>query len=223
MNKLKVIYEDNHLIAVNKRGGDLAQRDKTGDSSLLEHVKSYIKIKYNKPGEVFLGSFHRLDRPTSGTIIFARTSKGLSRMNELMKKNEIQKTYLALVDKRPSNISDTLVNHIRKDSSKNKSFVCKAKHPDAKVAKLDYEMIQEWEGKYLLRVNLYTGRHHQIRVQLNAIGCRIVGDLKYGYPLPNGDKSICLHCSEMAFIHPIQKKPIRITSKLPLIPEWALE
>jgi 23S rRNA pseudouridine1911/1915/1917 synthase len=218
--EIDVIFEDNHLIAVNKRGGDLSQKDNTNDPSLIEKIKSYIKLKYEKPGEVFLGSIHRLDRPTSGAIIYARTSKGLTRMTKLFKEKKIQKSYLALVDKNPPNHTARLSNYLIKDAKKNKSSVTTKDKPGAKFAELTYHVLQNIGKHYLLKIELHTGRHHQIRVQLASMGCRIVGDLKYGYPTPNKDKSICLHCSEISFIHPVTLLPVRITAALPKISEW---
>lgn len=220
MSKVNVIYEDNHLIAVNKRAGDLTQKDKTGDLSLIEYVKSYIKKKYNKPGDVFLGSIHRLDRPTTGIVIFAKTSKALTRMNALFKNKKVQKTYLALVDRRPSEPKGKLENFLLKNPTKNKSFVTNSSKAKAKLAILEYELIKEVNGKFLLKVSLETGRHHQIRVQLANIGCRIIGDLKYGHKLANQDKSICLHCSELSFVHPVKKEPLRLIASLPQAEEW---
>lgn len=218
--EIDVIFEDNHLIAVNKRGGDLSQKDNTNDPSLIEKIKSYIKIKYEKPGDVFLGSIHRLDRPTSGAIIYARTSKGLSRMTMLFKEKKVSKTYLALVDRNPPKHSDRLSNYLYKDVKKNKSFVALKSQAGAKLAELRYEVLQQIDKKYLLKIELFTGRHHQIRVQLANIGCRIIGDLKYGFQTANDDKSICLHCSEISFIHPVTKIPTRITAALPKSKEW---
>lgn len=218
--RLDVIYEDNHLIAVNKRAGDLSQRDQTMDDSLIEKLKSYIKIKYKKPGEVFLGSIHRLDRPTSGVIIYARTSKGLSRMTQLFKEKKVDKSYIAIVDKSPPAHQAKLSNYLLKDKRKNKSFVSQKNTPNAKLAELEYEILREFDHKSLLKITLLTGRHHQIRTQLSNIGCKIVGDLKYGFPIPNEDKSICLHCNELSFIHPVTKLPVRITAAFPKLPIW---
>lgn len=220
IREVDVIFEDNHLIAVNKRSGDLSQKDSTNDPSLIEKIKSYIKIKYRKPGDVFLGSIHRLDRPTSGAIIYARTSKGLSRMTALFKEKKINKTYLVLVDKSPPRQNDDLVNYLVKDSSKNKSFVTSKNTLRSKKAVLRYEVLQKISNKYLLKIELFTGRHHQIRAQLAHIGCAIIGDLKYGYKTPNEDQSICLHCSEISFVHPVSKEDVRITASLPKTKAW---
>ncbi len=216
-----VIFEDNHLLAVNKRAGDLSQKDRTDDDSLIEKIKAYIKKKYEKPGEVFLGSIHRLDRPTSGVIIYARTSKALSRMHEVFRKKALTKKYLALVSHRPPQLAGDLEHHLMKDKKKNKSFVTNPKNKDGKLASLSYRLLREVEKHHLLEVILHTGRHHQIRSQLSHIGCRIVGDMKYGYPDPNKDKSICLHCSEVSFVHPVNKEVVRITAHVPRIPEWS--
>ncbi len=217
---LNIIFEDNHLIAINKRSGDLAQMDQTGDFSLIEHLKNYIKIKYNKPGNVYLGSIHRLDRPTTGAIIYSKTSKSLTRMNKLFKDHKVVKIYWVLVDKMPSDDKGILTNYLRKDTTKNKSFVCQEKHTDAKLAKLEYKLVGKFGKFYLLEVQLFTGRHHQIRVQLSHIGCKIVGDLKYGFANPNSDKSICLHCRSIEFFHPIQQVPVKIIADLPNSEEW---
>ena len=210
-----VIYEDNHIIAVNKPVGTLVHGDETGDLTLADQVKSYIKIRYNKPGDVFLGVIHRLDRPVSGVVVFARTSKGLIRMNELLKNQEVSKTYLAIVSNRPEELSARLTHHIIKDNTKNIVKAYASKKPGTKEARLDYEVKGELDGKVLLEVSPITGRPHQIRVQLSKIECPIVGDLKYGatYPLP--DKSIALHCSKMAFFHPVAKEQITITAEPP--------
>lgn len=215
-----VIYEDNHLIAVNKRSGDLSQPDSTEDPSLIELIKEDLKIRYNKPGNVFLGSIHRLDRPVTGAIIYSKTSKALGRMNAIFKNKELNKIYLALVDHKPFKDKGFLTHYLKKDSYRNKSFVTSKNDSEAKISKLEYKTVGKFGNYWLLRIKLYTGRHHQIRVQLNHIGCRIVGDIKYGFPEPNSDKSICLHCHTIEFIHPVSKEQIRITADLPHIPEW---
>ncbi|GLR18402.1 RluA family pseudouridine synthase [Portibacter lacus] len=220
MAKIDVVFEDNHLIAINKKGGDLSQKDKSNDDSLIEHIKLYIKEKFKKPGDVFLGSIHRLDRPTSGVIVYARTSKALTRMTKLFRDNDIKKSYFALVEGRPPDLSGYLKDYLKKDPIKNKSYIAKKGAANAKLAELKYEFIREVDNRYLIKLDLMTGRHHQIRVQLANIGCRIVGDLKYGYGTPNADKSICLHCSEIVFVHPVKKVEIRISARVPKIPEW---
>ncbi len=220
LHDLVVIYEDNHLIAVNKPVGALVHGDETGDLTLSDQVKSYIKIRYNKPGDVFLGVIHRLDRPVSGVVVFARTSKSLTRMNELLKNKEVSKTYLAIVSKRPEELSARLTHHIVKDTTKNIVKAYASKKSGTKEAILDYELKGELDGKILLEVNPITGRSHQIRAQLSKIECPIVGDLKYGavYPLP--DKSIALHCKNMSFLHPVTKELISITAEPPRKFPW---
>jgi 23S rRNA pseudouridine1911/1915/1917 synthase len=211
MNGLQVLYEDNHLIGVNKPAGWLVHEDVTEDKPLSEFVKEYIKIRYKKPGEVFLGVIHRLDRPVSGAMIFARTSKGLSRMNALFKKREVKKVYWAVTKERPKPISGELTHFIAKDTEKN---IAKAydrpsnRAKNAKKAVLEYELIAELDGYCLTKVILKTGRPHQIRVQLAKIGCPIVGDIKYGFKQPNKDGSIHLHCRSLEFIHPVKNEKV---------------
>ena len=217
---LNVLFEDNHIIAVEKPAGILVHGDETGDKTLQDHVKTYIKKKYNKPGEVFLGVIHRLDRPVSGVTIFARTSKALTRMNALIKDREITKEYLALVSKRPLEIKGLLIHYIVKDTKKNFSHIYDKMKNGAKKALLRYEMVGQISGYVLMRINLETGRPHQIRVQMKRIGCHIIGDVKYGYEFGNVDKSICLHCSKMSFIHPIKKDRITIKLKPPKNDFW---
>lgn len=220
LHNLIVIYEDNHLIAVNKPAGVLVHGDETGDLTLADQVKSYIKIRYNKPGDVFLGVIHRLDRPVSGVVVFARTSKGLTRMNELMKDQAITKKYIALVSNRPEELSAQLRHHIVKDSTKNVVKAYASKKSGTKEALLDYELKGELDGKIYLEVQPITGRPHQIRAQLSKINCPIIGDLKYGatYALP--DKSIALHCREMNFTHPVTKEYISIKAEPPRTFPW---
>lgn len=217
---LNVLFEDNHIIAVEKPAGILVHGDETGDKTLQDHVKTYIKKKYNKPGDVFLGVIHRLDRPVSGVTIFARTSKALTRMNALIKDREITKEYLALVSKRPLEIKGLLTHYIVKDTKKNFSHIYDKMKNGAKKALLRYEMVGQISGYVLMRINLETGRPHQIRVQMKRIGCHIIGDVKYGYEFGNVDKSICLHCSKMSFIHPIKKDRITIKLKPPKNDFW---
>lgn len=217
---LNVLYEDNHIIAVEKVAGMLVHGDETGDRTLADKVKGYIKQKYNKPGDVFLGVIHRLDRPVSGVTIFARTSKALTRMNALIKDREITKEYLVLVSKRPDVIKDTLTHYIAKDKNKNFSHIYDKQKGGAKKAVLHYEMVGQISGYVLMRINLETGRPHQIRVQMKRIGCHIIGDVKYGYEFGNIDKSICLHCSKMSFIHPVKKERVTVKVKPPKNDFW---
>ena len=211
----RIVYEDNHLIAVNKLPSEIVQGDKTGDVPLSEHVKAYIKKKYNKPGEVFLGVIHRIDRPVSGVTVFARTSKALSRMNEMVKHREIKKTYWAIVKNLPPEPDGKLVHYLSRNASKNKSFVSRKASSGSKEAILYYRLIAESDTYYLLEVDLETGRHHQIRAQLSAMGCPIKGDLKYGFDRSNPDASISLHARSIEFIHPVRKENLRITAEPP--------
>ena len=205
---LEVLYEDNHLIAINKKSGDIVQGDKTGDVPLSDFVKAYIKKKYNKAGEVFLGTIHRLDRPTSGIVLYARTSKALSRMNEQFREKQVQKTYWAVVDNAPPNNSGTLDNYLQKNQKQNKSYVTKNKV--GKHVVLDYKLLKKLDNFYHLEIKPKTGRHHQIRIQLAHIGCIIKGDLKYGAKRSNKDASIHLLAQKLEFIHPVKKEPVTI-------------
>jgi 23S rRNA pseudouridine1911/1915/1917 synthase len=207
---MEILFEDNHIIAVNKKTSDIVQGDKTGDEPLSEKVKSYIKKKYEKPGAVYLGVTHRLDRPVSGAILFARTSKALTRLNEMFLKKEIQKTYWAIVKNMPQNESDTLNHYIVRDQKKNKSFAFDKEAKNSKLASLSYKLIATAENYYLLEVDLHTGRHHQIRCQLAKIGCPIKGDLKYGFPRSNPDGGISLHARKIKFFHPVKKEQVEI-------------
>ena len=211
----EVLYEDNHIIAVNKKASDIVQGDKTGDKPLAEYVKDYIKKKYNKPGEVFLGVVHRLDRPVSGVILFARTSKALSRLNEMFREKKVQKTYWAIVKNKPQNTNDTLVHYLLKNNAKNKSKAFNREKNNALRSELSYELIHSLDNYHLLEVSPKTGRHHQIRVQLAKIGCPIKGDIKYGFDRTNKDKSIHLHARKIDFIHPVKKEIISITAPTP--------
>ena len=217
---LQVLYEDNHLIVVNKRAGDIVQGDVTGDTPLSEIVKQYIKKKYDKPGAVFLGVVHRLDRPTSGLVIFARTSKALSRMNKLLAENKTRKTYWAVTKNKPPKDQDTLIHWLRKNPSKNKSYTFEREVKGAKKAELEYELIKALDQYYLMEIQLKTGRHHQIRAQLSKIGCPIKGDLKYGAARSNPDGSIHLHARSISFIHPVQKEELSIEAAPPDDPIW---
>jgi len=214
---LDVLYEDNHLIAINKQSGDIVQGDKTGDTPLSDHVKQYIKKKYKKPGDVFLGTIHRLDRPTSGIILFARTSKALIRMNEQFRTNKVQKTYWAIVNNSPPKKSGTLHNYLKKNQRNNKSYITK---DDGKNAILHYQIIKKLDNYYLLKIKPETGRHHQIRVQLANIGCNIKGDLKYGAERSNKNASIHLLAREIEFIHPVKNEKIQITAPAPKDSLW---
>jgi len=215
---LEVLYEDNHLIAINKKSGDIVQGDKTGDAPLSDFVKAYIKKKYNKVGEVFLGTIHRLDRPTSGIVLYARTSKALTRMNKKFREKQVQKTYWAVVDNTPPNNSGTLDNYLQKNQKKNKSYV--AKNKVGKHAVLDYILLKKLNNFYHLEIKPKTGRHHQIRVQLAHIGCIIKGDLKYGSKRSNKDASIHLLAQKLEFIHPVKKDPITIVAPVPKDSVW---
>lgn len=216
MKSLSVLYEDNHLIIINKPPGALVQGDKTGDAPISDDVKQYIKEKYNKPGDVFLGVIHRLDRPVSGIVIFARTSKALTRMNEMFKKKEIQKTYWAVVQNPPKETSGTITTYTIKDSLMLKAKVYSKEVPKSKLCILDYKVIQESDRYYLLEVLPHTGRYHQIRSQLSYIGSPIKGDIKYGYPRTNPNGSIQLHARKIEFIHPVSKESISVTAPVPL-------
>ena len=219
-SNLQVLYEDNHIIIVNKRAGDIVQGDKTGDKPLSDVVKEYIKDKYNKPGNVYLGTVHRLDRPTTGLVIFAKTSKVLPRLNKLFLSKDIQKTYWAIVKNEPPKHADTLVNWLIKNPKNNKSRAYSNEVTDSKKAILHYKVIKKLDNYFLLEVNLETGRHHQIRAQLSNIGCPIKGDLKYGFDRSNKDASISLHAKHIEFIHPVKKERISIDAPLPNDAIW---
>lgn len=210
---IDVLYEDNHLIAINKKSGDIVQGDKTGDQPLNEIVKAYIKIKYNKPGEVYLGTPHRIDRPTSGIILFAKTSKALVRLNKMFHDKTIQKTYWAIVKNKPLKQNDTLVHYLKKNQQKNKSIAYSHEFKDAKRAELTYQIKHQFNNYYLLEIKPITGRHHQIRVQLATINCPIKGDLKYGSPRSNPDASISLHARKIELVHPVKNEPLTIIAK----------
>lgn len=213
---MTVLYEDNHIIAVNKTCNEIVQGDKTGDIPLSEIVKAYIKEKYNKPGEVFLGVTHRLDRPTSGVVLFARTSKALTRLNEMFKSHEqIHKTYWAIVQGAPKIPEARLENYLVRNEAQNKSYIAKPGAKEAKLAVLIYKTLVRGDNYTLLEINLETGRHHQIRCQLAAIGCPVKGDLKYGAKRSNPDGGICLHARRIEFIHPVSKQEICITAPVP--------
>lgn len=217
---LDILFEDNHLIAVNKPTGLLVQVDQTGDASLEEMLKSYLKIKYNKPNEAFLGVIHRLDRPVSGMVLFAKTSKALVRMNEAFKQRKVQKTYWALVRNAPPQPEGTLIHWLKKHSSKNVVTAHQTEVKDSQRAELHYQLIHQNNGYSLLEINPITGRSHQIRVQLSSMQCPIVGDNKYGYPRANKDKSICLHSRSLAFEHPVTKEKMCIEAPVPKDDFW---
>ena len=217
---LNILYEDNHLIAINKNSSDIVQGDKTNDTPLTDYVKQYIKEKYNKPGEVYLGLPHRLDRPTSGIVLLAKTSKALSRLNEMFRDKDIQKTYWAVVKNKPKNSNETLLHYLKKNNVKNKSVASLTKKQGYKESSLTYSVIAKTDNYYLLEVLPATGRHHQIRVQLSSIGCPIKGDLKYGFPRSNKNAGIHLHARKISFIHPVKKEPITITAPVPNDPLW---
>ncbi|MCM5663559.1 RluA family pseudouridine synthase [Galbibacter mesophilus] len=219
-NNLQVLYEDNHIIVVNKRAGDIVQGDKTGDKPLSEVIKSYLKEKYNKPGNVYLGVVHRLDRPTSGIVLFAKTSKALPRLNKLFQQKDAKKTYWALVKNQPPKPEDTLTHWMKRNPKQNKSYAHKNEVPDSKKAILHYKTIKKLDNFYLLEIDLETGRHHQIRSQLAAIGCPIKGDLKYGFDRSNKDASIHLHARKLTFEHPVKKENVSIVAPTPEDSLW---
>ncbi|MBI3502784.1 MAG: RNA pseudouridine synthase [Bacteroidetes bacterium] len=217
---MEILFEDNHLIAVNKKPSEIVQGDKTGDEPLSEKVKKYLKAKYNKPGEVFLGVIHRIDRPVSGVVIFAKTSKALARMNELFRTKEVKKTYWAVVKNKPEPESGNLIHYLKKNEQKNISRAYEKEMEGSLKAELEYKISCHSENYFLLEINPHTGRHHQIRVQLSAIGCPIKGDVKYGFKRTNEDASIHLHARKVEFIHPIKKESITITANPPDEPLW---
>uniref|UniRef100_UPI00359C9E9F RluA family pseudouridine synthase n=1 Tax=Bacteroides caccae TaxID=47678 RepID=UPI00359C9E9F len=212
---MTVVYEDNHIIVVNKTASEIVQADKTGDTPLSETVKQYLKEKYQKPGNVFLGVTHRLDRPVSGLVIFAKTSKALTRLNEMFRAGEVKKTYWAVVKNAPKESEGELVHFLVRNEKRNKSYAYDKEVPNSKKAVLDYRLIGRSDNYYLLEVDLKTGRHHQIRCQLAKMGCPIKGDLKYGSPRSNPDGSICLHARRVRFVHPVSKELIELKAPLP--------
>ena len=217
---MEVVYEDNHIIIVNKQSGEIVQGDKTGDRPLSDIVKDYIKEKYQKPGAVFLGVVHRLDRPVSGLVVFARTSKALTRLNKMFAEGDVHKTYWALVKNAPQKTEDTLTHWLVRNEKQNKSYAYATEKPNAKKAILKYRLIGKSDNYSLLEVQLMTGRHHQIRCQLAAMGCPIKGDLKYGAPRSNPDGSISLQSHRVEFIHPVSKERITVEAPLPDDPLW---
>jgi 23S rRNA pseudouridine1911/1915/1917 synthase len=219
-NNLQIIHEDNHIIVVNKRVGDIVQGDKTGDKPLSDVVKEYIKEKYNKPGDVFLGVVHRLDRPTTGIVVFAKTSKALTRLNETFKNRETQKTYWAVVKKLPPKENDTLVHFLKRNTKNNTSKAHLKEVPESKKASLSYKIIKKLDHYFVLEIDLHTGRHHQIRAQLQAIGCPIKGDLKYSFDRSNPDGGIHLHAKKLVLTHPVSKEIIIFIAPTPNDSIW---
>lgn len=215
IQEIEILYEDNHLLAVNKKNKDIVQQDITGDTSLEDTIKEYIKTKYHKKGEAFLGVIHRIDRPVSGVVLFARTSKSLERMNKLFQEKEVKKIYWAIVKNKPPAEKDTLQHYISRDTKKNKSFAFDKEVPDSKLASLSYEVVGKSDNYYFLEINLHTGRHHQIRCQLAKIGCPIKGDLKYGFARSDKNGGISLHSRSVTFIHPVKNEPCTIIANPP--------
>ena len=211
----RILYEDNHLIIVNKLPGELVQGDETGDRTLADDVKKYLKTAYNKPGNVYLGIPHRLDRPTSGIVVYCKTDKALSRMTALFRTSDVRKTYWAIVDRMPGKTEGELVHYITRDAANNKSIASSKERKGAKIAKLSYKVLASSDNYHLLEIDLHTGRHHQIRAQLAAIGVHIKGDLKYGAARSNPDGGISLHARRIVFIHPVKKERIDITAEPP--------
>lgn len=218
----QVLYEDNHIIIVNKAAGEIVQGDKTGDRTLIDDVKAYIKEKYAKPGEVFLGTVHRLDRPVSGVVVYARTSKALTRLNKMFRDGEVHKTYHALVPSEPRITEQTLIHYLTRNEKQNKAYAHKSEVTGSKRAVLDVRPLKSGDRVQLVEVNLHTGRHHQIRCQLSTIGLPIRGDLKYGAPRSNPDGSICLHARHIEFVHPVSKALISVTAPYPALPVWRI-
>ena len=214
------MFEDNHIIVINKRPGDIVQGDKTGDAPLSDVVKEYIAEKYNKPGAVFLGVVHRLDRPTSGIVVFARTSKALARLNKMFSERETEKIYWAIVKNAPPKTADTLRHYLKRNPKQNKSYAHLKEVPESKKAVLHYKLLKKLDNYYLLEIVLETGRHHQIRSQLSAIGCSIKGDLKYGFDRSNADGSIHLHARKLTFTHPVQKEKVTVQALPPNEAVW---
>ncbi len=222
MDLTSILFEDNHLIVINKKPSEIVQGDKTGDKTMPDMIKEYLKIKYNKPGNVFCGVIHRLDRPTSGAVVFARTSKGLERMNAQFREKETNKVYWAIVEQKPEKAEGSLVHFLKKNETKNKSFVTDSEKGGAKEAKLTYQLIASSERYHLLEISLETGRHHQIRAQLAAIGCFIKGDIKYGAKRSNEDGSICLHARRLTINHPVTKEVLTFTADTPNSAIWKI-
>ena len=222
MDLTSILFEDNHLIVINKKPSEIVQGDKTGDKTMPDTIKEYLKVKYNKPGNVFCGVIHRLDRPTSGAVVFARTSKGLERMNAQFREKETNKVYWAIVEQKPEKPEGSLIHFLKKNETKNKSFVTDSEKGGAKEAKLTYKLIASSERYHLLEITLETGRHHQIRAQLAAIGCFIKGDIKYGAKRSNEDGSICLHARRLTINHPVTKEVLTFTADTPNTAIWKI-
>jgi 23S rRNA pseudouridine1911/1915/1917 synthase len=217
---LDILFEDNHVIVINKRASDIVQGDKTGDETLPDKIKAYLKVKYDKPGNVFCGVVHRLDRPTSGAVVFARTSKALERLNAQFRDKETNKVYWAIVEQRPEKDKGVLIHFLKKNEKQNKSYATATEVPGSKKAILHYQWLRSSERYHLLEIHLETGRHHQIRCQLAQLGCIIKGDLKYGAKRPNTDGSISLHARELTFTHPTSKESIHIVAPIPSDSLW---
>ncbi len=220
LENLQILFEDNHFIIINKQSGDIVQGDKTGDTPLSDIVKSYLKEKYFKPGDVFLGVVHRIDRPTTGVVVFAKTSKALERFNKMLRDKKVDKTYWAVVKNLPEKPENTLIGYLKKNPKNNKSTAYASEIEGSKKAILHYKLIKSLANYHLLEVDLETGRHHQIRCQLSAIGCPVKGDLKYGFDRSNKDASIHLHAHKIQFIHPVSKEAITIIAPTPKDPIW---
>lgn len=216
----RILYEDNHLIILNKEPSEIVQGDKTGDEPVSEQLKSYLKIKYNKLGNAFLGVVHRLDRPVSGVVVFAKTSKALARMNKLLQKRELKKTYWAIVKNPPPAQEGELIHYLVRNKKNNKSYAYDHPAKNSKEAVLDYKLLKQSKGYFLLEIDLKTGRHHQIRAQLSAIGCPIKGDLKYGFSRSNPDASVSLHSRKVAFVHPVSNELLEVVAPPPRDPLW---
>ncbi len=219
---MEILYEDNHLIAVNKSSSELVQGDETGDKSLDISIKEYLKEKYNKPGNVFLGVVHRLDRPVSGVVVFAKTSKALSRLNRLFRDQNIRKIYWAIVKDKPVPSSGELNHYLTRNTRQNKSYAHDQQVPGSKLGRLAYRMLLSLKNYHLLEIDLFTGRHHQIRCQLAKINCPVKGDLKYGFPRSNPDAGISLHAREIGFTHPVSQKELILTASPPREKLWSL-
>jgi 23S rRNA pseudouridine1911/1915/1917 synthase len=217
---LQVLYEDNHIIAVNKKPSDIVQGDKTGDVTLADQVREYIRQKYGKTGNVYIGIPHRLDRPTSGVVLFARTEKALQRLSEMFRQGDVSKTYWAIVAEKPPRDADTLAHWLRRDPVKNKSFAVAGPRAGAREARLSYRLLFSLERYHVLSIELHTGRHHQIRAQLHAIGCHVKGDLKYGSPRSNPGGGIHLHARQVSFVHPVKKRSVTIVAEPPADTLW---